>query len=308
MSDVRDLHRKWSRDPDYRSAYDDLDSEFSLARSLIEARVGAGLTQAQLADRMETTQSVVARLESGRGHPSTRTLETFARSTGTRLRISFEPVVRFDESSLDELVERLRKKLPRDRLEHLAESFCYSKGEDTLHEMGADFRSQGYLTREQAAQLVQWKTDRQRTRFLDRNSDEEVRRATGSAARCAEGQPEAPERAADLLNELDAVSFPTASVFLTAWNPCAFGIMDARTWRALRTLTGVPAFDRGRRTLFRREEFRLYTRLLRRWSTREQGISPRLIDKALWQYDKDFGHGLGRHRETSKAPVPAPPV
>ncbi len=91
MSNVRDLHRKWRRDPDYRRAYDDLESEFTLAQSLIEARVGAGLTQAQLAERMETTQSVVARLESGRGHPSTRTLETFARSTGTRLRISFEP-------------------------------------------------------------------------------------------------------------------------------------------------------------------------------------------------------------------------
>ena len=40
---------------------------------------------------METTQSVVARLESGRARPSTRTLEKFARATGTRLRIAFDP-------------------------------------------------------------------------------------------------------------------------------------------------------------------------------------------------------------------------
>ena len=84
------MHKKWSRDPDYRSAYDELESEFDLARSLIEARTDAGLTQAQLAERMKTTQSVVARIESGRAHPSTRTLEKFARGTGTRLRISFE--------------------------------------------------------------------------------------------------------------------------------------------------------------------------------------------------------------------------
>ena len=51
----------------------------------------AALTQAELAERMETTQSVVARLESGRIHPSTRTLERVARATGTRLRISFDP-------------------------------------------------------------------------------------------------------------------------------------------------------------------------------------------------------------------------
>ena len=75
----------------YRGTYNELAPEFALARSLIEARAAAGLTQAQLAERMETTQSVVARLESGRVNPSTRTLQRIARSTGTTLRISFEP-------------------------------------------------------------------------------------------------------------------------------------------------------------------------------------------------------------------------
>ena len=93
MSQASDLHEKWSRGPDYREAYNELGPEYALARSLIEARVGAGLTQAQLAERMETTQSAVARLESGRVNPSTRTLQKIARSTGTTLRISFEPAV-----------------------------------------------------------------------------------------------------------------------------------------------------------------------------------------------------------------------
>ena len=92
MSDVRALHRKWLRDPAYREAYDELAPEFRLARALIEARANAGLTQAQLAERMQTSQSVVARLESGRAHPSTRTLERFAQATGMRLKISFEPI------------------------------------------------------------------------------------------------------------------------------------------------------------------------------------------------------------------------
>ena len=93
MSKVSDLHEEWGRDPEYQAAYDALQPEFELARSLIEVRMGAGLTQAQLAERMETTQSVVARLESGRVHLSTRTLEKVAQSTGTRLRISFERTV-----------------------------------------------------------------------------------------------------------------------------------------------------------------------------------------------------------------------
>ena len=287
MTKVPDLHRKWSRDPAYRRAYDDLDAEFTLTRSLIEARLGAGLTQAQLAERMDTTQSVVARLEGGRGNPSTRTLEALARSTGTRLRISFEPVDPFADASIDEFVDRLRRKLPCGALLWRASNFSYRKGEKTLVDRGADFRNQGYLTRPQACDLVKWKTDRQAGNFSTKNSDEDVRRATAAAARCANGRPEFPEEAADVLNELNAVSYPTASAFLTAWNPDMFGILDARTWRALHRLTGSSAFDRGTRTLFRRDEFRLYTRLLRRWSAVEADVSPRVIDKALWQYDRD---------------------
>jgi transcriptional regulator with XRE-family HTH domain len=58
---------------------------------LIKARAGADMTQEQVAEAMGTTQTVIARLESGRAMPATRTLERFARATGTRLRISFEP-------------------------------------------------------------------------------------------------------------------------------------------------------------------------------------------------------------------------
>jgi transcriptional regulator with XRE-family HTH domain len=57
-----------------------------------KARARAGLSQAELAKRMKTTQSAVARLESGRGLPSTRALGRFAKATGHWLKISFEPV------------------------------------------------------------------------------------------------------------------------------------------------------------------------------------------------------------------------
>lgn len=91
MSKVSDLHKQWSGDAEYRAAYDELGPEFDLARSLIEARTRAGLTQEQLARKMDTTQSVIARLESGRTRPSTKTLQKLARATKTRLKISFEP-------------------------------------------------------------------------------------------------------------------------------------------------------------------------------------------------------------------------
>jgi ribosome-binding protein aMBF1 (putative translation factor) len=88
---VEDSFKQWSKDPAYRAAYDALDEEFSLASSIIKARADADLTQEQVAQAMGTTQAVVARLESGRVRPSTRTLERFARATQSRLRITFEP-------------------------------------------------------------------------------------------------------------------------------------------------------------------------------------------------------------------------
>jgi transcriptional regulator with XRE-family HTH domain len=91
MIPVEKAFRDWRKNAEYRKAYEALEKEFSLASEMIRARAEAGLTQAQLARRMRTTQAVVARLESGRVKPSTRTLERFAAATGMRLRISFEP-------------------------------------------------------------------------------------------------------------------------------------------------------------------------------------------------------------------------
>jgi ribosome-binding protein aMBF1 (putative translation factor) len=80
---------QWQIDPEFVAAYDALEEEFALASVLIQAR--GNMTQEELAQAMGTTQAVIARLESGRVKPSTRTLERFAAATHTRLRISFEP-------------------------------------------------------------------------------------------------------------------------------------------------------------------------------------------------------------------------
>jgi ribosome-binding protein aMBF1 (putative translation factor) len=72
-------------------AYDALGEEFDLARALIKARTDAGLSQSQLARRMKTSQSYIARIEGGKVRPSADALGRFAEATGTRLRIVFEP-------------------------------------------------------------------------------------------------------------------------------------------------------------------------------------------------------------------------
>ena len=87
---VDTVAQEWLKDPEFRAEYDALEEEFSLAAAFIEARSAAGMTQEEVAAEMGTSQTVVARLESGRVMPSTRTLQRFAKATGSRLQISFE--------------------------------------------------------------------------------------------------------------------------------------------------------------------------------------------------------------------------
>jgi ribosome-binding protein aMBF1 (putative translation factor) len=82
---VEESFAEWRKDPEFVAAYDALEEEFALASALIQARASADMTQQQVAEAMGTTQAVVARLESGRVLPSTRTLERFAKATRTRL-------------------------------------------------------------------------------------------------------------------------------------------------------------------------------------------------------------------------------
>ena len=100
MTRIAKLHEKWLKRPGYAKAYAGLETEFALAREMIEARVRAGLTQDELATLMETSRTVIVRLESGRTLPSTRTLRRFADATGSRLAISFLPAEAKQRKSL----------------------------------------------------------------------------------------------------------------------------------------------------------------------------------------------------------------
>ena len=77
--------------PDPRTEYEAQADEFALARELIAARTRAGLTQAEVAQRMGTTQSTVARLEGGKAAPSLRSVQRYAQAVGARAVVRIEP-------------------------------------------------------------------------------------------------------------------------------------------------------------------------------------------------------------------------
>ena len=92
MSKITTLHKRWLQTPGYDEAFEASRMEFELARQLIETRVKSGLSQGELATKMGTSQSTIARLESGASMPSMRTLAKFAQATNSQLQIMFKPV------------------------------------------------------------------------------------------------------------------------------------------------------------------------------------------------------------------------
>lgn len=73
--------------PKVRVEYDALAPAFEIAAELVRARQRAGLSQSELAAKMGTSQSTIARLESGQTLPSTKTLLRFAKATGSKFQI-----------------------------------------------------------------------------------------------------------------------------------------------------------------------------------------------------------------------------
>jgi ribosome-binding protein aMBF1 (putative translation factor) len=75
-------------DAEFREAREELKPEHEFRRAMIGARLAAGLTQKELAEKMGTTQSAIARLESGSQMPTLNTLFRLAAALGVDFTIT----------------------------------------------------------------------------------------------------------------------------------------------------------------------------------------------------------------------------
>jgi predicted transcriptional regulator len=87
MTKIAELKQRLMKNAEFRAEYEKADAEFALVEALVRARTKANLTQAELAKRIGTTQSAVARLEGGHVSPSIATLRRYAHATGAKLQI-----------------------------------------------------------------------------------------------------------------------------------------------------------------------------------------------------------------------------
>ena len=85
----KELKKQALKNPDVRAEYDALHEEFAYLDEFLKARMNTGMTQAEIAEKMGTTQSAIARLESGKGphSPSLSTLRKYARALGYRIEL-----------------------------------------------------------------------------------------------------------------------------------------------------------------------------------------------------------------------------
>jgi ribosome-binding protein aMBF1 (putative translation factor) len=81
------------KDPEFAKTFAEEKQKIDLAIKLAEIRHEAGLSQRELAERVGTSQSVIARMENPdySGY-SIRMLRRIATALGARIRIEFEPL------------------------------------------------------------------------------------------------------------------------------------------------------------------------------------------------------------------------
>jgi transcriptional regulator with XRE-family HTH domain len=86
--------RQLMKDPAFRKEYEALEPEYRLASDLIRLRLSKGLTQEELAKKVHTRQSAIARLESASSLPSLSTVKRVAEALDADLYVAFQPKIR----------------------------------------------------------------------------------------------------------------------------------------------------------------------------------------------------------------------
>ncbi|MDO8618889.1 MAG: helix-turn-helix transcriptional regulator [Candidatus Daviesbacteria bacterium] len=90
MSKWEDLEKELLSDPETKREYDRLAPRYAVISNLIEARLKRGLTQGELAEKIGTKQSAIARLEGGNVNPSLEFLQKIAQALGSKLIIQVQ--------------------------------------------------------------------------------------------------------------------------------------------------------------------------------------------------------------------------
>lgn len=91
MSDLQELTNELMQDSDFKKEYEALQPEMNITRAILDARIRAGMTQMELAEKSGISQADICRLEKGTRNPSIALLKRLAEAMDSTLRIEFVP-------------------------------------------------------------------------------------------------------------------------------------------------------------------------------------------------------------------------
>lgn len=90
MKKWKDLKQELLKNIEVKKEYDRLKPKYALIAQLIDARIKEGISQKELAEKIGTKQSAIARLESGNANPSMAFLEKIALAMGRTLSVQIK--------------------------------------------------------------------------------------------------------------------------------------------------------------------------------------------------------------------------
>src|SRR3954447_15354062 len=92
MSDLtKYAQTRAARDPEFADGLETGYTDFRVGALLRQAREKAGLTQEQVAQRLETKKSAISRIENSAGSIRLSTLERYAQAIGWQLTLDLRP-------------------------------------------------------------------------------------------------------------------------------------------------------------------------------------------------------------------------
>lgn len=89
--DLDQLLEEYMENPEFKKEWDNLESEFDMIQSLIDARKSRNMTQKQLAQRTGVNQADISKIETGNGNPTLNLLKRLADGMDMNLKLEFVP-------------------------------------------------------------------------------------------------------------------------------------------------------------------------------------------------------------------------
>ena len=158
------------------------------------------------------------------------------------------------------------------KIKHWSSRYNYSRGEETVAELGQKARKQGYLKKSQLLEFFNWKTGGRGRSRLEKNPDSYVEEVTGISFTTKDERVQI-----EILTLLDGVQWPVASTILHFVFPQKYPILDFRALWSL-GIEKVPSFNY--------QFWKKYTDYCNRIA-RSNDVDMRTLDRALWQYSKE---------------------